>query len=378
MKKAIEFLGLVVLFTCVVVLMVAWKDQKKPKSENIVTKTTTVSMVAVPNDGFSFAVQADSHLDENTDIDLYKQTLKNIVNGKPDFLMDLGDTFMSEKFAKTQAEVEQRYVEAKSYFDLTGNIPLNLVTGNHEGENGWSAIGKQQNNLMAWTRDARLKYFPALVAQENFSGNTLTANYYSFTKGDAQFIILDPYTYTTQKPKDDVSGWNYTLGKTQYDWFKNILENSKAKYKFVFIHNLVGGINKDSRGGAEAAKYFEWGGYNLEGTYQFDTMRPGWGKPIHQLMVDNNVTAVFHGHDHFYGEQELDGIIYQLVPQPGTPGNSVNDAAAYSYKDGIFLPSAGYLRVVVSNSQVVVEYVKASLLDNINGKNVKSYTINAK
>lgn len=78
--------------------------------------TSALTMTQVSDNGFSFAIQADSHLDQNTNTDLYKQTLQNIVSEKPSFLVDLGDTFMSEKFAKTQQEVEQRYVEAKSYF----------------------------------------------------------------------------------------------------------------------------------------------------------------------------------------------------------------------------------------------------------------------
>jgi hypothetical protein len=92
-------------------------------------------------------------------------------------------------------------------------------------------------------------------------------------------------------------------------------------------------------------------------------------------MVDNKVTAFFHRHDHFYAKQSLDGIIYQLVPPPGTPGNSVYDAAKYMYKEGTFLPSAGYLRVVVSDSKVVVEYLQTSLQSNINESISDSYTI---
>lgn len=355
------------------------KTAEPGKSNNTNTSETAIGVGASPaekmtsetKDGFSFAIQADSHLDEKTDINLYKQTLQNIVAEKPSLLMDLGDTFMSEKFAKTQPEVEQRDIEAKSYFDSLGSIPLYLVTGNHDGESGWDGVNGQ-NNILTWARDARLKYFPAT---ETLSGNRVTANYYSFTKGDAQFIILDPFTYSTIKAKGDDDGWNYTLGKTQYDWFKKTLEDSSAKYKFVFIHNLVGGYTKDARGGAEAAKFFEWGGYSPDGSYDFDKNRPGWGKPIQQLMVDNKVTALFHGHDHFYAKQSLDGIIYQLVPQPGTPGNSVGDAAKYMYTEGTFLPSAGYLRVVVSATKVVVEYLQTSLQSNINESIPDAYTM---
>ncbi|MEI6102035.1 MAG: metallophosphoesterase, partial [Eubacteriales bacterium] len=296
---------------------------------------------------------------------------QNIVSVKPSLLMDLGDTFMAEKNGvSTQQQVNKRYTEARGYFDLLGSIPLYLVTGNHEGENGW------EPEIQTMARAARLQYFPADTTLSGYSGDTQTANYYTFLQGGAQFMVLDPFTFSAQRAKGDTDGWNYTLGKTQYDWLKNVLKNSKAKYKFVFIHNLVGGLSKDERGGAEEAKYYEWGGYSPDGNYDFDKMRPGWGEPIQQLFVENYVTAVFHGHDHFYAHQSLDGIAYQLVPQPGTPGNSVGDAPKFGYKDGVILPSAGFLRVTVSGSGVKVEYLKSSLQSKDNMSIGDSYTIN--
>ena len=69
------------------------------------------------------------------------------------------------------------------------------------------------------------------------------------------------------------------------------------------------------RGGANAVPYFEWGGKNGDGSWGFDTKRPGWGGvPIHQLMVNNGVSAYFHGHDHEYAYEVRDGIVYQEVP----------------------------------------------------------------
>ena len=152
------------------------------------------------------------------------------------------------------------------------------------------------------------------------------------------------------------NGWASTLGEAQYRWLEQTLQSSDAKWKFVFIHNLVGGIGKDQRGGAETAQYFEWGGLSADGTDQFDLQRIGWGKPIRELLATYGVNAVFHGHDHFYAHQEDGGIVYQLVPQPATAGNSVRNAADYGYFSGTFLPSPGFLRVVVAPEQVTVEY----------------------
>ena len=55
--------------------------------------------------------------------------------------------------------------------------------------------------------------------------------------------------------------------------------------------------------------------------YEFDEHRPGWGVPIHQMLLDNGVNIVFHGHDHVYAKEiHRDGIAYQSVAQPSDLG----------------------------------------------------------
>jgi hypothetical protein len=122
------------------------------------------------------------------------------------------------------------------------------------------------------------------------------------------------------------------------------------------------------RGGAEAAPFFEWGGKNADGSAGFDAKRPGWGKPIHQLLVENHVTAVFHGHDHLYAHQEFDGIVYQEVPQPSARNtqNGATLATQYHYASGTIDSSAGHLRVTVAPDGVTGEYVRAWLPSNEN------------
>lgn len=284
--------------------------------------TPAQSLTPVPSNGFSFAIEADPHFDEKCVDSVLNQTVANIISSKPDFLIDLGDTYMYEKLGKTPADREYRKKLVDKYFSKFRNIPIKMVSGNHD--------------------------VPI---------NTGEGNYYTFTYKNAQFIVLDPYAFS-KKSVGKGGGWATTLGKTQYDWLKNILADSKSDFKFVFIHNLTGGISKASRGGAEAAELYEWGGKNENGIDEFSKMRPDWDMPIHDLLVKYGIDAVFHGHDHFYAKQEKDGMIYQLVPQPGTPGNSVNDASSYGYESGVFLPSPGYIRVVVSPQKAVIEYIK--------------------
>jgi uncharacterized protein (TIGR03437 family) len=138
------------------------------------------------------------------------------------------------------------------------------------------------------------------------------------------------------------------------------------------------------RGGIEVAKYLEWGGYNLDDTWGFEQARPGWAMPIHQLLVANNVTAFFHGHDHIYVRQELDGILYQEGPQPSARNASVgNRAATYNYTHGTVLDGVGYIRVRVSPTEVRTEFVRswtpaAETGGRKNGEVTDSHTIPAR
>jgi hypothetical protein len=138
----------------------------------------------------------------------------------------------------------------------------------------------------------------------------------------------------------------------------------------------VGGSGFEGRGGSEASVYAEWGGANADGTPGFATQRAGWAKPIHDLMVQYKVTAMFHGHDHMYVHQERDGIAYQEVPQPAfnrDPGNT-SSAVPYGYLSGTLLPSSGHLRVTITPTKATVEYVKSSLV-SANGTVVDKYEL---
>jgi membrane-bound inhibitor of C-type lysozyme len=127
----------------------------------------------------------------------------------------------------------------------------------------------------------------------------------------------------------------------------------------VFGHQIVGG-DAEGRGGVERADFYEWGGNNIDGTPGFAENRPGWYAPIKTLLEENHVNIFFHGHDHFFGKQEKDCLIYQETPQPSLPNfQHANMAAEYGYVQGQILPNAGHLRLTVQPEGVQVEYVRA-------------------
>ena len=332
---------------------------------------------------FTFAVEADPHLDTNSIPASYTLTLQNIQSKGPDFLIDLGDNFMSEKLPViNQANITARHLLYRPYFNIPcPSSPLFLVIGNHEGELGWSLNGTF-NSLPVMASNTRNLYYPNPLPNSFYRGDSipetyvgLRGNYYSWHWGDALFIVLDPFWYTTTK-----GGWGYTLGLTQYNWLRHELMTSSDKYKFVFCHNLVGGKTNDARGGSENADFFEMGGQNADSTWGWDTHRSGWDKPIHQLMVENKVSVFFHGHDHLYAKQDKDGIVYQEVPQPSSRNITNPLGTQYGYVTGTIIPSRGYLLVTVSDSNTKVEYIRTYLPDeqtggHTNGQIADSYTI---
>jgi hypothetical protein len=336
---------------------------------------------------FSFAVEADPHMDTNATPSVYELTMQNILETGPDFLIDLGDNFFSEKFSPySPAVILGRHLYLRSFYDIAcHSVPLFLVLGNHEGEQGWRLNGTE-NCLPVWATNTRKAYFPNPEPDDFYSGDTTyypfvgrREAYYSWEWGNALFVVLDPYWYPTSNPQADY--WRFTLGQTQYNWLANVLSTSQACFKFVFIHQLVGGYGANPRGGIESAPFFEQGGLNADSTWGFDAHRPGWGGvPLHQLMVANGVSALFHGHDHFYCKQDLDSIVYQLVPQPSTTNFSNTPAEQYGYTHGTILPSRGFLRITVADTACTVQYIRTFLpseenASRHNGDIAASYSI---
>ena len=342
---------------------------------------------------FTFDVEADPHYNDvpGTVPSVWQQTLTNILADQPDFLIDLGDTFMGEKYAATNpaAMTETGIVSAcaavrSQFFNIVGHsVPLFLVDGNHDPELGWWLDnGSPHTNPPVWAALARQLYYPCPVPGGFYSGATTSDyyqqtprdGYYAFEWGNALFVALDPFWYSNQGVSKSSSPWAWTLGTSQYYWLKSTLETSTATFKFVFCHHLVGGsFDAVARGGLEYAPYFEWGGYNTNGTWGFTDNRPGWPMPIQSLLLSNNVNAFFHGHDHLYVKQDyrMSGatsgppdLIYQEVPQPSHyPYDSTNYATGtnigYNYQSGVFFGSSGHLRVTVSPTNAMVEYVRS-------------------
>ena len=337
----------------------------------------------ISGSSYKFAVIADSHLftPDHCYPPRYAQTLLNLKSDSPDFIITLGDDFRTSNVPQpaTFDDIKWLFVGHRPYHNIFAqDAPVFNVNGNHEWEEGFM-LDSTSNNIPLWVTANRLEFYANPRPNHYYSGNSKTEpfvpdgglleNYYSWTWGDALYVVLDDYWYSAV----DSSTWGCSFGYNQFQWLKNVLATSTAKFKFIFHHHL----SCTCRGGAEYANAFEWGGFSnaKNPQWQFDQYRPGWGnQSIHQMMVQYKVNAMFQGHDHLYAIQEVDGVKYITVPMPaydytvwaqGTNNNA--DAFVKNlYVDpkygvgGPFGP-AGHLTVEVTPSVVNISYYRVAI-----------------
>lgn len=354
---------------------------------------------------FSFSVQGDTHPEragQMFNAELYQVTMANIVSQQPDFHILLGDDFsidpLLDKGQGTQANIEKIYKTHRDWLSISGaSVPIFLVNGNHEQAAAYLLDGTDTNPAVL-AGNARNKFYPLPAPDAFYTGDStpvsgigLLRDYYSWSWGDALFISLDPYwhsknavdnvasttpvtdqtadtttnkkgqTKVSNKPAQGAGGsgktanlWSIGIGDEQYAWLKKTLETSKAKYKFIFAHHVMG----TGRGAVEVSTDYEWGGVDPKGKTTFEKERPNWELPIHDLMVKNKVSIFFQGHDHIFVHQERDGLIYQSMPNPADDTFTMFNSDAY--KSGTKAPNSGHVRVTVTPSQAKVEYFLAA------------------
>jgi uncharacterized protein (DUF2141 family) len=98
-------------------------------------------------------------------------------------------------------------------------------------------------------------------------------------------------------------------------------------------------------------------------------------------MVNNNVTAYIHGHDHMYAYEELDGIAYIECPKPDDAGYDW-EPYSYGYNEGLYpaaisiIQNSGYLRVHITPDDATFQYVRSYLPgDGTNGIIADTHTL---
>ena len=336
---------------------------------------------------FKFAIIADSHLYDKKGIPVMMNvTMQNILEDHPDFVLDLGDTFGDDHTPTTTTLSDMMTLHANFLPYISTpckSAHFFFCLGNHEGENGYYFLQTPPDNISISATLARKYYYTNPTPDEFYTGNNssegygigLPENYFAWEWGDALFVVMDVYRPDTVNEKPQ--SWDWTIGEQQYNWFRQTVETSTAKYKFVFAHHVRG----QGRGAAKMVKQFEWGGYANDGTtWGFTANRPGWEKPIHQLMVDNGVNVFFQGHDHLFAQETVDGLIYQEAPMPSDSTYMIGMLANADAYVSNQLNGTGYLLVTVAQETSKVEYIRSYLPRDTNATQINhgaafSYTV---
>jgi hypothetical protein len=348
---------------------------------------------------FTFDITSDAHVNiVMGEATTWQNTMNDIPADNPDFLIDLGDTVaMRGLSAGDTAGATAAYSYTLKFFNtVSASSGVYLVPGNHEQKERWHVDGTPNDSgdpidsLPIIGTEVQKKYYPMPIQDGFYTGDTVTEplltgdhykeSYYAWTWGDALFVVIDPFWYTTSKPYvTDAGGgetngtgtgdsWSWTLGLTQFNWLKQTLSNSTAKYKFIFTHQILTDAslsNQEDYGhaGANQAHMVEWGGDNEDTRVRgWSTQRAAWGtQTISETLAANGVTAVFHGHDHQYAYEKIGSVVYQSVPVAGWGNPNGTGFGMYTAGSGFTIntqTNAGHLRVTVAPAQTTVQYIK--------------------
>ncbi|MBW2307416.1 MAG: metallophosphoesterase [Deltaproteobacteria bacterium] len=295
---------------------------------------------------FSFAIISDSHITpfHRNRLETLSRISSSVLTRKPEFLLMLGDniqTFTSHGGPMS----DPRYgpllylLLRRGLGNLPSSVPVFMVNGNWEGENGWHPARERE-----WARLARKTFIPNPDATTYPEGGSGNGDYYGFTWGDVLCLILNVTGYTPSdhalnSPTGRKDDW--TLGDKQKAWLFQQLSESNARWKLLFIHHTAGGNGGDEinsrygRGGGRAANI-------------------GEQALIHRWMQQFGVQALFYGHDHVFTDTIVDGIHYTCVGSAGAPWKFGRAETGY---DTYWTPS-GYTWVDVDAGSLTVSFIR--------------------
>lgn len=209
---------------------------------------------------------------------------------RPAFVLCTGDTIWG--YQDTREEMLAELDSFRSLADSAG-VPLFNVPGNHEVQSNPSALAV----LQEWGHDL----------------------YGSFDVGQYHFIALNT---------EEIEREGRVTGE-QLEWLEaDLAASTGAEASFVFMHRPL----------------FSW--------FQGD-FNPDDGEILQRLFREHGVRAVFSAHDHFYYEEQHDGVRYVTVGGGGAPTYAQPPAGGFAH----------YVLVTVSPGEVQYNVVEPNRIE---------------
>ncbi len=248
------------------------------KYVDVGTELATIETKDLTSTSFTFTHVSDSQCSEAGATGTYfNSVLAQVVNSS-DFIVHTGDVVETSKYENEWKNM------LDSNFEYLSQIPIMAISGNHETtyKNGANETFKHFHNKMP-KQDTELGY------------------YYSFTYGNAKFIMLNTNKLTGVKLTTD-----------QYEWLISELENNTATWTIVALHNPLYSAGKY---GSDPSR---------------NTISVGLREQLQGIFAEYGVDIVLQGHDHLVSRthpidkdgnpvketwETIDGVQYSMDPQ---------------------------------------------------------------
>ncbi len=229
---------------------------------------------------FTFAAFSDSQTESSSKHNgaYFNKTLSNVSD--VDFYVHSGDICEDSKH-------EQNWTDMLDYNkEYIATTPMMVAAGNHD------TIYKSDGTV-----NEIFSHFNHNIPTQN----TADGYYYSFTYGNAKFIVLNTNSSTSN-----------TLLSDQYNWLVQQLKNNDKEWTIVVMHNPMYSVGK-------------WGSNSAQNSKALALQTQ-----LHGIFVDYGVDLVIQGHDHMISKtypldkngnvvmadtETLGGISYQIDPQ---------------------------------------------------------------
>jgi len=211
-----------------------WLNNKLSQTGEIKTNSPEVIK------DFSFLIASCSFVPtqnkEKIWIGIGPKTYRQAAKTSADFMVWLGDNlYLRDGDWNSYEGIFRRYIHSRTY------EPINELLRSKPQYATWDDHDFGPNNAKTHPkyRDTALQAFKTFWANPSYGTSTTKGVFTHFSYGDADFFLLDERYYKQQL--NDTTG--YLLGKEQWAWFLNKLEESTATFKFVvggsqFINTL--------------------------------------------------------------------------------------------------------------------------------------------
>ncbi len=211
---------------------------------------------------------------------------------------------------------------------LKSEVPFIIARGNHENYNG----GYNSGNATVF-----YKYWPYTYASGSTNGDDM---YWSFDYGPVHIAVVDQY--------DNGSFGKAKLSATQLAWLQTDLSLSDKPWKFILLHEPGWSARYTSSVSREH-------GNNKDVQ---DNIQP--------LCVQNNIQAVFGGHNHYYAHCLVNGVNHFTLGGGGAPlynpSHTSGGVVVYAEK------TYHFMKVAIQGNKAVLSVIKpdGSEVESIN------------